>query len=162
MNDHNETRMTAEWEPEAKIKRSGGHYTAPARKLLTKGVAQLCYPTMLKEVLDKLRSGYEVRLTYWKGNDAIRIFPILSTDLKTVYPHAQTMGVFRHALEDLKPKVYHKGELLDDVRIRMEKNVQMDKYNKFKEQQRLSVTPDTMVTCPNCGTEFRVGSKLKG
>lgn len=161
MNDHNETRMTAEWEPEVKIKRKGGHNAAPERKLITKGVAKLWRPNLLGDVLNNLRHGYEVRLVDGNGNGAIRIFPILSTDMKTVYPHAQTMGDFRRSLEDLKPKLYHRGELLDDVRVRMEKNIQMDKYNKCKEQRRLSVTPDTMVTCPNCGTEFRVGRSNK-
>ena len=69
------------------------------------------------------------------------------------------MGYFRDCLSDLKPHVTHNRKELNEVELRREVNAQRAKYEEFREN-RISVTPDTVVTCPSCGTEFRVGRQL--
>ena len=158
MNDNNETRMTAEWEPRAKVKRGGFSRRSLVRKLVTNGVKEIGLPGTIEAIEKLLRQGYEVRLTDGKSEAAIRIYPLLSTDCKRIYPQAATMGGFTDCLSGFKPKVFHRGQELDDVTLRMQRNIAAENY---AERKKLCVTPDTMVTCPNCGTEFRVGSKLK-
>lgn len=158
--NNNEARVTADWEPQASVQKKDARHPYLKRKLLTTGIERFRLPMTLEQIRQALRQGKEVRFYDGGENDAIRIFPLLSRDCKTIYPVAETMGDFRDCLSDLKPHVMHNRKELNDMELRREVNAQRAKYEAGKEATRLSVTPDTMVTCPNCGTEFRVGRQL--
>jgi len=112
-------------------------------------------PITETEIVRYLTSGYEVRIGSVKSG--IRLFPYLNTDFKTQRIVAQTHGDFREAIKDCpweeSGKVKHDLGELDELRNRR---------NEFQREgyKLASVTPDTMVECPKCGTTFRVGKKL--
>lgn len=152
----NETRLEgANWdEPVVKVRRNGNHGDVK-RKVLTKGVKLLNVGAVMKQVKELMRQGYEVRLADDYGMEAVRLFPLATPDCKSMYAAAQTMGTFRQCLIGKKLRVRHGGHeiksseaaaLVKEAAVRKEVN-----------DMRLWVTADTVVKCPKCGTEFRVG-----
>ncbi len=146
------------WDPEVAILRHGASNSAIKRKVRTKGVVYVRAARILEGIVKNLRKGYEVRLTDGGENDAIRIFPIASVDCRRMYVRTQAMGELCEVLKDKKLVVTHGGEQLSEHETERIVNEQRERY---EEDRKLHVTPDTMVTCPNCGTEFRVGRPRK-
>ena len=152
----NETRLEgANWdEPVVKVRRNGNMGNVK-RKVLTKGVKVLNVGAVLKQVKELLRQGYEVRLADDYGMDAVRLFPLAKPDCKSMYAAAQTMGTFRQCLMGKKLRVRHgEHEIKSAEAAAMVKEAAVRKEQNDK---RMWITPDTVVRCPKCGTEFRVG-----
>ena len=152
------------WDPEVRVKRHGKHPSLQ-RKVLTRGIVRIERPRLLELITEKLRKGLEVRITGVDGGDAIRFFPLAGTDCKSMFPKAQAMGDFAKCLGDKRLTVVTGSDRreLDDVEIGRKIAAQKERYVEEYERthaDRPSVTPDTVVTCPNCGTEFRVGRQL--
>ena len=146
-------------EPVVNVQRNGTKTTLH-RKVLTRGVKTLCVGNVMKEVKALLRRGIEVRLSDEYGNEAVRFFPLASTDCKKMFVKAQAMGNFGHCLADKKLRVRHCGKEIGKAETKELVDEQSSAYSDTK-PDRPSVTPDTVVTCPNCGTEFRVGRSMK-
>lgn len=124
------------------LKTHGDHVS---RKVLTRDNFRVELPFAAK-LVETLRRGYEVRFTV-NGEDAIRLFPFVEKDLKTMIVASQTMGNFRKdVFNGKKFKV-----------VRRSKEISTDEAKKFIET--VEVTPNMMVTCPGCGLTFRVGRK---
>ena len=148
--------------------KSYGRGRSPARKVVTKGIHKLLLGVEHRRITDLLRRGYEVRLEFaGSGQDAIRLFPIMTQDLKHMEVKADTMGSFKtDTLADKKAvfarmgKDVSRAEIEDyDATKKSETPVGKWKPGMGGESEQDYVTPDMMVTCPNCGYNFRVGRK---
>jgi len=151
-----ETRFTAEWEPEVHLESQGPNRKDMRRKIVNKGIYRIELDEQLEEALDKLRKGYEVRFTR-NDEDALRLYEVVDRECKVMTVVAQTMGIYRQLLRHLKLKRFiRKGEKIKESAARAE----IAETKKVAEE-RVNVSPDSVVKCPKCGNEFRVGKKLK-
>lgn len=158
-NETTDTRYSAEWEPIARVKKHKGHKTMD-RKVLTRGVKEYKNFNLLRLIVNDLRHGYEVRLCNGNGDAFIRIFPVLSKDCTKIFAAAQAMEPLSQSLGGLKPTIHRRGKGAiseGETAYMVREVVQRWTIDKAKASEMLEVTPDTMVTCPNCGTNFRVG-----
>lgn len=142
--------------PEVNIVGHGkGH--APARKVCTpNGMRKIDATEILDEAHALLRAGYEVRLASERFGEAVRLVPMMASDLGSMQVHARAMGGFRdETLRDKRARL-----------VRLGKEVSAKKAADYMSAKRAEtpngaeVTPDTKVTCPNCGTTFRVGRRI--
>lgn len=154
-----------DWKPKVQMHAHGDQQ--PVRKVLTKGVREVyCDEFVLIKKL--LRQGYEVQLREPGAKDSfLRVYPLLGTDLKTMYARAQAMLPLSTCIADKKVKMVFRGKeytkpedasaAIDETRYRRENG----EYDGEEDGEKLpSVTPDTVVKCPKCGTRFRVGRAL--
>ena len=161
MKNETETRFTADWVADVKVE-TGGITHIPTRKVLTKSTKQIqLSKSQAVNIADSLQKGCEVRLTAF-GKEAIRLYPCLDKDYKAMFVAAQSMGDFRSGTYNgIKFKIakrHRKSErdwTPEDFR-------ELSKKTNKERNRRIyhSVTPDTMVTCPECGFEFRVGKPM--
>lgn len=152
------------WDGVVPIAISKGH-DKMSRKVLTRGVLtshdlgtlhRAYVESVLGTIVDLLRSGFEYRMLDEDGNEALRLFPCVEKDMKTVFVAAQTMGEFRKELNDKEVAPFVKGCLASQSEARE----MLDAANKTRKGGYVAVTPDMMATCPRCSFEFRVGKKL--
>jgi len=155
-----ETRFTAEWEPEVKFRSNGACNRTMQRKVVTKDVVRVEADQFLNMAIDRLRHGYEVRATL-NGEDALRLIPITDREFRKIGIKAQTMGSFINRMSDLMVKILkRRGEKISRDAANACISDAEQKYDEFR-NALVHVTPDMTVTCPECGTEFRVGKVLK-
>jgi len=152
----NEVRLAGEWQAEVKISKLDIH-SGVSRKVLTNGIVKIVQPELLNKLQEYLRAGKEVRLVDGNGDDAIRFFPCADKFCEKIEVVATTMGEFRNSLSDIPMRrVMHRKECsAEEVSEAISEH-----YEKRNKSARQNVTPDTVVTCPSCGTEFRVGKQL--
>ena len=152
MDKKQETRYTGCWKVEV---RSKGHGYAPRRKVVTEKETLRYEIRDLDDIMADLRAGHEVRLTY-RDQDCIRLFPLMDTRCKGMNVIAQSMGYFRDCLSDIKPKII-KVSRKECKEIEATDVNQMTERAHLQRAERTWVTPDTVVACPKCGFEFRIG-----
>ena len=132
--------------------KSKGRNHAVSRKVLTKAKHPI---SLISNEIDRaaelLRQGYEVHLASTDGLDAVRLYPCVKTDMKTMFVAADTMNPFRGTLADKRVRFTHRGHEMTRSEAR--------RLNAAKVAEP-HVTPDTVVECPKCGHRFRVGKKL--
>ncbi len=149
-----------DWDDEVPVATwARGRTRKPARKVLTRGTAQIALTQgQVSRIMEMLGSGMEVRLAIG-GEDALRLFPCASPDFKTMFVAAEAMGEFRHAP--------YRGRRLAFTSRRGERDIPEDEVRERVERveqaraERVHVTPETVVECPKCGFEFKVGKSLK-
>ena len=147
MNNNTEARYVGtNWDD---IKVSVGDETS-ARKVITKGLCQIELGEQLAKAFDKLRQGYEVRFVDELGEDAIRIYPVVAKGKDTMEVCTRAMGGFKQALADKKVKL--------STRPKAEVEDEVEKVGGGGDEDD-EVTPDNLVTCPQCHKRFRVGRK---
>jgi len=136
-----------------------GRTRKPARKVLTKGVAKVeLTKGQMSRITKMLGSGMEVRMGFG-GEDAIRLYPCAATDFKTMFVAADTMGEFRHAV--------YRGRKLSFTTRRGRRAISREEVEErvgraeTAMRERARVTPETVVACPRCGFEFKVGKSLR-
>ncbi len=130
-----------------------------AKKVLTTGIVSINLTrTQWQEIIGNLSQGKEVRLAH-DGVDMIRLFPCAEGDLAGMFVCAQTMGDFRHEPYVGKSLKYTTRKCTMALsKTKVEKLVRRARQ---KDPEREHVSPETVVKCPNCGTEFKVGKSLK-
>ena len=133
--------------------RAGGVGHLAKRFVDTQGTDVIPAHTMIRAIVESLRCGNDVRLTDENGKECIRIYPMVDAEGK-MYAAAQTLsgGSLRNCLTDKRPVMFSKG-----------KQISLKEYDRVcnaKKTERVSVTADMVVTCPECGFEFRVGKQL--
>jgi len=135
-----------------------GRARKPARKVLTRGVARVeMTKGQTSRITKMLGSGMEVRLGFG-GDGAVRLYPCAAADFKTMFVAADTMGEFRHAV--------YRGRKLAFTSRRGKRAVSREEVEERvvrveqARRDRVHVTPDTVVECPKCGFEFKVGKSL--
>ena len=136
-----------------RIKRHGdGH--AISRKVVNEVPTRTFIIPQLDIVLDALNEApCEIRLATSDGKEAIRLYRVLTTKLDEQFIAAQTMGDFRHGINDnRKLRFTHRNKTVTKKEV--------ERFNLDQKAKRVNVSPDTLVTCPACGTEFRVGKSL--
>lgn len=136
-----------------RVKRHGnGH--AISRKVVNEIPTRTFIVPQLDNVLDALNEApCEIRLATGDGQEAIRLYRVLTTKLDEQFIAAQTMGDFRHGITDHRKLRFTHGK-----KAMTKKDV--ERFNLDQKAKRTNVTPDMLVTCPACGTEFRVGKSL--
>ena len=135
-----------------------GRRRTPARKVLTKGVAKVeLTKAQTARIARMLGMGMEVRLAA-AGEDAIRLYPCAATDFRTMFVAAETMGEFRHAVYRNRSLAFtsRKGRRRVDEEEIAERVVRAG-----RDDARAHVSPETVVRCPKCGFEFKVGKSLQ-
>jgi hypothetical protein len=148
------------WDEEVSVATwAKGRARKPARKVLTRGVAKVeLTKGQMGGITKMLGSGMEVRLDFG-GEDAIRLYPCAATDFRTMFVAADTMGEFRHAV--------YRGKSLSFTSRRGRRAVSREEVEErvgrveTARQERAHVTPETLVACPRCGFEFKVGKSLR-
>ena len=118
-----------------------------ARKVITKGNYSIESGDLIAKAFEKLRQGYEVRFLDELGEDAIRIYPVVTKGKDTMEVCTRAMGGFKQTLSDKRVK-------LASLPKKDEEAENEDEGEKDEE-----VTPDQLVTCPKCHKRFRVGKK---
>ena len=139
--------------------KSKGRGRFPARKVITEGITVLDVDIKYVDVCNLLKQGQEVRLRF-KGEavPAIRLFPLVETDL-SVSVWAATMEAFRKdTLADKKVEIRHDGKVISKTTA-LERSRAKLAESPSRRQDVESVTPDMMVECPKCGYSFRVGRR---
>jgi len=136
-----------------------GRGRKPARKVLTKGVAKVKLTTaQTARIARMLGMGMEVRLAAG-DEDAIRLYPCAATDFRTMFVAAETMGEFRHAA--------YRGRKLAFTSRHGRREVDEEEMAERVDRAcregggRAHVSPETVVRCPKCGFEFKVGKSLQ-
>mgnify|MGYP003319963427 CR=1 FL=1 len=159
-NQSDEFRVTGEWEPEVMLKRNGKAHRLLGRKVVIKGFRQIDATAVIRDAISLLRHGYEVRLTAEGMGECLRLFPISSPDAKSMHVVSNAMKPLTQSISDLKIHATHDGTELDKEDV---ENL-VDQAKQRNEEYRrncICVTPDTMVLCPKCGTDLRIGKILK-
>ena len=146
-----------DWDNECqiKVKRSGNCGTLK-RMIPTRGTVVIDATKLLLKVKESMRQGYRVDLAC-EGEENVRFFPFASADCRSVLVRLQPLGSAADWLQDKKITVKHLGE--------MKSRGEVDElYREARAKDRKApdyVTPDTMVNCPKCGFQFRVGRPNK-
>lgn len=157
-NPSRETLMAVgKWRAKVSAKSSGPHRADMRRKVMTRGVKTIDVLDLFEEAKLLLRQGYEVRLASENDGEAIRLYPCLDANYAQMFVAAMTMGGFRQSVGDIPFCMVHCGETVD---LEEERVAKERKAETIRRQSRQNVSPDTVVTCPKCGTEFRVGKVL--
>lgn len=168
-NEESEIRLkVTNWDTEVTVMTNKRSSRPSNRKVLTKGIISgedlnaltaAEDAAVLTRVLDFVRAGYEYRMVDENGEEALRFIPIVERDMKTVTLVAQTMGSFRGSLNDKEVKPFYRGEEVTRKKAKDMGDKELEHQREWS-KTRLNVSPDTLVTCPKCGTEFRVGKEL--
>ena len=153
-------RVTAEWEPEVALRFDGKTNGLLDRKVVTKGIRQIDGTGVIRDAIHELRRGYEVRLVVDGMGECLRLFPISSPDAKEMYVASNAMKPLTRSISDLKVHATHDGAELDKEDIENLVDKARQRYKEYR-RNRTCVTPDTIVTCPKCNYEIRVGKILK-
>ena len=157
-NENGEPRVEGEWDAEVSIRRNKDRtHQSMARKVKTKKLIRVRFDTDFTK--RKLRQGYEVILTDRDGHNVLRLFPCMNTDFTEMYVSAQTLGDFRHkTLEGIKWHTTYYGFARSNNEVR---ELNEDEREANAKRKFIEVTPDTIINCPKCGTEIRVGRALE-
>ena len=142
-----------DWDDEVPVATwTKGRTEMPARKVLTKGVAQVPLTKgQVSRINAMLGSGMEVRLAIC-GEDAVRLFPCAETDFRTMFVAANTMGEFRHAVYRGRNLSFTSRCGARDV-CREEVDERAGRVAQAR-RARVHATPETVAECPNCGFVF--------
>ena len=103
-------------------------------------------------IAEVIREGYDVHLS-----ERCRFYVCVNkahTELEVV---AQTTGRFRRSMADIPFAFVADGETVSETALR-ERARQLAAAKRAAAAKQ--VTPDTQVTCPNCGTTIRVGRRI--
>ena len=161
MNTDSRTRIECtDWDEEVPVATwTKGCGRKPARKVITKGVAKVELTKAQTERIAKmLGSGMEVRLAVG-GEDAVRLYPCAATDFKTMFVAAETMGEFRHAVYRGRHLAFTSRHGRREV---CEEEIAERVGRACREGGgRAHVSPESVVRCPKCGFEFKVGKSLR-
>lgn len=163
-NDQPELRFECDdWDKlEVRVKAGSDRTAALRRKVKTLGKTTIGATDILKIAICHLRSGNEVGLVDSQGNTCIRLYPVASKDCKRIYVAAQAMAALSQCMTDKKPVVMsgrgHAEKEMEASKLEGLIKAQEKKYEDCR--GRVNVSPDTVVECPKCGYEFRVGKKL--
>ena len=98
-----------------------------------------------------------------KGDPCIRLYPVASTDCTKIYVASQAMSALSQCMTDKTPVVVQGKGKKEEIVSSEKLDAMISEQKKLHEeyQNRISVTADTVVTCPNCNFEFRVGKQLR-
>ena len=144
------------WEATVSLSSKGSNRADMRRKVRTNGIRRIDASDIIADAMNQLRAGFEVRLLDAERKDAIRLYPCLDADYTQMFAAAQTMGEFRHGLKDIGFTMKRSGNFAN----REEATEARARRSSAIKARRQNVTPDTIIVCPKCGTEIRVGKTL--
>ena len=145
--------------------RSHGRGWRTERKVVSTGTGELRLPKKYGDSLRRmLRTGLDVHLAF--GDEAcVRFFACATEDGKRMFVAAQTMGTFRTATYDGLVVSYTSEKGARKIpKAEAMKRFALSKMPRAQRAEgcpeRDHVTPETVVACPRCGYEFKVGRSL--
>ena len=159
MKPKQETRVDcSNWDPVTNVKKGGNSGRIP-RKLVGRGIVTISNKTtdaLLRKIAENARMGIETRLAYSDGKWGVRFVQMVTPDLKRIELVARVAkeSQLGTCLAEKKPIIVHCGRQIDE-----DEADELVNEARGKDKKRAWVTPDTMVECPKCGFEFRVGRK---
>jgi len=117
------------------------------------------YASDSKRVIKELIAAMEAEEDFIIGDEdgGIRVYMIVGSDTEKIKVCAQTFGWLRTIMGDATWTIADESKLTWEDAKRC---VVADKRRKAKERGMICVTPDSIVTCPKCKTQFRVGKAL--
>ena len=127
-----------------RLRRSTGFQMAPCGLL-----------AVFDEIAEVLREGYDVHLS-----ERCRFFTCVNKSRTQLEVVAQTMGKFRKAMADIPFAFDCGGETVSAEKLNERARRSRSRRPATAEGPAKQVTPDVQVTCPNCGTTFRVGRRV--
>ena len=102
-------------------------------------------------IAEVLREGYDVHVS-----GRCRFYACVNKSHTQLEVVAQTMGRFRQSMADIPFAFVANGETVSAEKLRE----RAKRLAAKRRENALQVTPDTQVTCPNCGATFRVGRRI--
>ena len=127
-----------------RLRRSSGFQIAPCGLL-----------AVFDEIAEVLREGYDVHVS-----ERCRFFTCLNKSRTQLEVVAQSMGKFRKAMADIPFAFDCGGETVSAEKLAERARRSRSRRSAAAEDAAKQVTPDMQVTCPNCGTTFRVGRRV--
>ena len=130
-----------------RLRRSSGFQIAPCGLL-----------AVFDEIAEVLREGYDVHIS-----ERCRFFTCLNKSRTQLEVVAQTMGKFRKAMADIPFAFDCDGETVSAEKLNERARLLAAEQRRAATKRSAAtkqVTPDMQVTCPNCGTTFRVGRRV--
>ena len=163
---HGDEIPNVEWDAKAKCKRREKTRSSMRTRLNLKGTVNIQVPNLLPRIVELVRQGYAVNLCGEEYADkhnpkgaAIQIKPAVDGDLKAIHIIAATLGKFKTATSDIKFHYSRNGKDVSKAAILREAEEVRAKAQERREFLKC-VSPDSVVTCPQCGTSFRIGKTL--
>lgn len=148
-----------EWDQPEVTAKCHCRHTTLQRKVKTLGKARITAPDVIAAAIEHLRHGREVELCNVRNEPCIRLYPVASKDCTKIYVASQSMTALSRCMTDKKPVVV-RGRHGTPLKPKDVENLVARQAERHGE--RICATPDTVVACPRCGYEFRVGKQLKG
>ena len=148
------TVLKGKWRATAQYHGDGQKNAVPRRFVHNRGVREIEDRRLERKITDLLRSGYEVRLF----GGSVRLYHCVDKEFRTMYVAAATLADsrMRSCVHDIEFDFVHKGGKRDRQDV-----VDMELDRRQARDGMIHVTPDTVVECPECGTQFRIGKVLK-
>ncbi len=148
--------LLTDWTEAATVRvKSKGPGHLPSRKVPTTGSAHVKLTrAQVYNILRSVARGEETFIDY-EGESIIRIYPHLDADSGMI-SLAETLGNFRNKM--------FTGLRLKLTSPKGKREISREEYDyrmaKVRSSRRDHVTPETLVRCPRCGKEFKVGKSL--
>ena len=158
MNKNTEERIEGDW-PKVRV-RYDHNDNRIKRKVVETRVKRIPAGDLVKRIVRELRTGASVELLDENGDGAIRICAVVGPKLDKMYASCIAMKPLSHSLNDIGFSIVRgrgRDEHIESAEKWAEEAKQMAVAAK---DETPSVTPDSMVTCPKCGTRFRIGRRL--
>lgn len=147
-----ETVIKGKWRAKARYYGSGARQPVPRRYVHNRGIKSIEDRRLEQKITEYLRSGFEVRLF----GGSVRLYHCVNKEFNTMYIAATTIADsrVRSCVHDIEFDFVRKDGKHDRQDV-------IDMELDRRQAAMLHITPDTVVECPECGTQFRVGKVLK-
>ena len=146
-------RLEGKWRATARYGSDGRKNTVPRRFVHNRGVRDIEDRRLEKKIVGLLRDGYEVRLF----GGSVRLYHCVDKEFRTMYVAAATLADsrVRSCVHDIGFEFVRK-----DGKHDVQDVIDMELDRRTAANEMPHITPDTVVECPECGAQFRVGKVL--
>ena len=146
--------IAGKWRAKARFGSDGRKNATPRRFVHNRGVVRIEDAALERKIIDYLKSGYEVRLF----NGSVRLYHCVDKEFRTMYIAAATLADsrVRGCVNDVEFDFVRR-----DGRHDVQDVIDLELDHRQERDETVHVSPDTVVECPKCGFQFRVGKTLK-
>ena len=145
--------IAGKWRAKARFASDGRKNLTPRRFVHNRGVVRIEDAALERKIIDYLKSGYEVRLF----NGSVRLYHCVDKEFRTMYIAAATLADsrVRGCVNDVEFDFVRK-----DGKHDVQDVIDLELDHRQAKDEMVHVSPDTVVECPKCGFQFRVGKTL--
>ena len=146
--------IAGKWRAKARFASDGRKNATPRRFVHNRGVVRIEDAAMERKIIDYLKSGYEVRLF----NGSVRLYHCVDKEFRTMYIAAATLADsrVRGCVNDVEFDFVRR-----DGKHDVQDVIDLELDHRQAKDEMVHVSPDTVVECPKCGFQFRVGKTLR-